>query len=318
VLPTLVLAAGLGTRLDPLTRLVAKPAVPLAGRALIERILDHLRLHGIREVVLNLHHRPETITALVGDGAHLGLHVRYSWEPDVLGSAGGPCRALPLLDTDTFLIVNGDTLSDAALAPLLGAHKRSGADVTLAVVPNPAPDRYNGILLDEEHAVLGFVPKGEADHSWHFVGLQIAQSTMFQTLQDGVPTETIAGIYRDRLRHSPGCLHGFPVTTTFHDVGTPRDYLRAALAVAGTSGDASVLEPGATVDATAHVARSVVWASARVGAGAHLEDCVVAGPLTIPRRLRARNSTLVPATLVSEGDSAEIVDDVAVFPFPCP
>src|SRR5689334_13845428 len=108
MLPALVLTAGLGTRLDPITRPLAKPAVPLGDRTLIEHVLAWLHRQGVRDLVLNLHHRPSTITSVVGDGAHLGMSVRYSWEQPVLGSAGGPRRAAPLLATDTFLIVNGD------------------------------------------------------------------------------------------------------------------------------------------------------------------------------------------------------------------
>src|SRR6188474_919178 len=104
-LPALVLAAGQGTRLDPLTRLTAKAAVPLGGRTLIEHVLDWVKEQGVVEVVMNLHHLPATITSVVGDGAHLGLSIRYSWEQPLLGSAGGPRRALPLLASDEFLMV---------------------------------------------------------------------------------------------------------------------------------------------------------------------------------------------------------------------
>ena len=102
-LPAIVLTAGLGTRLDPLTRLVAKPAVPLGRLSLSERVLPWVRLQGVTDVVLNLHHLPASLTTIVGDGAHLGLGVRYSWERPVLGSAGGPRRALPLIDGDPVL-----------------------------------------------------------------------------------------------------------------------------------------------------------------------------------------------------------------------
>src|SRR5687767_8191999 len=95
-LPAIVLTAGLGTRLDPITRVVAKAAVPMAGTTPVERVLGWLRREGIDDVVLNLHHRPESITAVVGDGNGLGLRVRYSWERVLLGSAGGPKLALTL------------------------------------------------------------------------------------------------------------------------------------------------------------------------------------------------------------------------------
>ena len=110
----LVLAAGLGTRLRPLTFCRAKAAVPVAGVPLIRRHLARLAILGVRDVVVNLHHRPDTIAAVVGDGAALGTRVRYSWERVLLGSAGGPRRALPLLD-DRFFLINSDTLCDVDL-----------------------------------------------------------------------------------------------------------------------------------------------------------------------------------------------------------
>jgi NDP-sugar pyrophosphorylase family protein len=225
----LLLTAGIGSRLDPLTRLVAKPAVPLGDRTLVEHILAWIGRQGITDVVMNLHHRPASLTAIVGDGAHLGLRVRYSWEDPLLGSAGGPRRALPLVDSDPFLIVNGDTLCDFDLAPLIAAHAASRADVTMAVVPNPAPDHYNGMAVDSEGRVTGFLPRGRAAGTWHFIGVQVAQARVFAGLRDGVPSETVAGFYRDIIAREPGAIRAWPAPTSFLDVGTPRDYLAAAL-----------------------------------------------------------------------------------------
>ncbi|HYN08091.1 MAG TPA: sugar phosphate nucleotidyltransferase [Vicinamibacterales bacterium] len=314
MLPALVLTAGLGTRLDPLTRLVAKAAVPLGGSTLIERVLDWLRREGVRDVVLNLHHLPHTITSVVGDGAHLGMRVRYSWEQPVLGSAGGPRRALPLLDAETFFIVNGDTLCDFSLTPMLDAHRRHGADVTLALVANPDPHHYNGLMLDGDDRVTGWLPKGRATGSWHFIGVQIAHARVFAGLPDGVPAESMSGLYQDLLKH-PGRLRGFrPASpersrrdTPFLDVGTPRDYLEAAIALEGVRPMAQRPKaPGA---------RTIVWPGATVAESATLEDCVVAGDVTVPAGFEARESVLVPAALVRPGDAAEIRRGVGVFPF---
>jgi NDP-sugar pyrophosphorylase family protein len=310
MLPALVLTAGFGARLDPLTRLVAKPVVPVAGRALVERVLAWLNREGVRDVLLNLHARPESVAAVVGDGAHLGLRVRYSWEQPLLGSAGGPRHALPLLDSASFLIVNGDTLCDFPLAPMIAAHLASGAEVTLAVIPNPAPDRYNGVVIDEGDRVRAFVPKGQADGTWHFVGVQVANAAVFAGLADGVPAETVSGLYRHRL--ASGGIRAWRADTSFLDVGTPRDYLHAALSLAG----GSVVEPGSTVDPSARVARSVVWPGARIGAHVTLEDCVVAGGVHVPPGFTAREAVLVPASLVRAGDRAETREGIGVFPFP--
>ena len=143
----LLLTAGLGTRLRPLTYVRAKAAVPINGEALVRRVIRGLAAAGIAELVLNLHHRPASIAALVGDGSDLGVSVRYSWEQPVLGSAGGPRRALPLLvdsDDETFLIVNGDTLTDVDIRALVARHRavrgarHDGADSKPA--PQPVPE----------------------------------------------------------------------------------------------------------------------------------------------------------------------------------
>lgn len=272
-LPTIVLTAGLGMRLDPITRVVAKPAVPMAGRTLIERVLEWLRREGVEDVVLNLHHLPETITSVVGDGSALGLRVRYSWEPELLGSAGGPKQALALWPdlTGPCLIVNGDTLTDLPLAPLIEAHRSSGAQATLAVVPNTRPDHYNGIRADADRNVTDFVKKGHADPTWHFVGVQVVNPGVFDRLPPGQPAETVSGIYRDLVAEAPGAVKVWPVSASFLDVGTPADYLSAVLSLARVD---VFVEGTGVIDPSATLHRCVVWDGATVGAGARLTDCV--------------------------------------------
>jgi len=312
-LPVLVLTAGLGTRLDPITRLVAKPAVPLAGSTLIEHVLAWLRREGATDVVLNLHSRPETIAGIVGDGRHLGLRVRYSWENPILGSAGGPRRALSMLGADTFLIVNGDTLCDVQLAPMIAAHERSAADVTMAVIPNPAPDRYNGIVADADGRVSGFVPKGHADRSWHFVGVQVVNAAVFAPLPDGVAAETVAGLYRDLVATGTKRLCIWPVSNSFVDVGTPRDYLEADRQLRR---DSSIpLRPRrATIDPSAKVRDCIIWPNATIAANVELNHCIVAGVVSVPAGLCASNRVLVPSSLRQPHDVAETVEGVALFP----
>jgi mannose-1-phosphate guanylyltransferase len=280
-LPTIVLTAGLGTRLDPITRYVAKAAVPMAGKTLVERVLDWLKGQGIEDVVLNLHHKPETITAVVGDGAHLGLRVRYSWERQILGSAGGPKLALTLWPAlnGPCLIVNGDTLTNVALEPLIEAHRASRARVTMAVIANPRPDHYNGILADADNTVTGFIPKGHAEPTWHFVGIQVVDPPVFDRLTIGEPAETVSGIYRDLVQESPGAVRVFPISAPFLDVGTPADYLSAVLGLAGRD---VVIEGGAKVDPSAVLRRCVIWNGVTIDAGTRLTDCVVLPGLIVP------------------------------------
>ena len=119
-----MLTAGLATRLRPLSFVRAKAALPIGDRAIVQRILQWLAGYGVTAAVLNLHHLPHTITRIVGDGTDEHVRIRYSWEMPVLGSAGGPRRALPLLDGSTFLIVNGDTLTNVNVSDLVDAHRK--------------------------------------------------------------------------------------------------------------------------------------------------------------------------------------------------
>jgi NDP-sugar pyrophosphorylase family protein len=308
----LVLTAGLGTRLDPLTRLVAKPAIPLGHATLIERILRWLAAEGVDDVVLNLHHQPATIAAVVGDGSHLGLRVRYSWEARLLGSAGGPRHALPLLSSDPFLIVNGDVLCEMPVAPLLETHRTSGAEVTMAVTSNPAPDRYSGLALGVDDLVVGVVPRGQPHGSWHFVGVQVARPGVFLDLPDGVPAETVSGLYGTLMQTRPRAIRAHRTHARFLDVGTPRDYLHAALSLEPDT--PSSIAAGARIDDAARLERCVVWPEAVVHADVALDECIVAGAVEVPARTNARRTILVPAGLVREGDVATVKGGVAHFP----
>jgi NDP-sugar pyrophosphorylase family protein len=301
-LPAIVLAAGLGTRLDPLTRLVAKPAIPVGHHTLIERVLAWLQDSGVSEVVMNLHHRPETLSGVLGDGAHLGLRLRYSWEDPILGSAGGPARALSLLAADRVLIVNGDTLCPLDLDAMLAVHVQTGAEATLAVVRNPDPVHYNGLVLDEDDRVRARAIRGtvEAKDSWHFVGVQIVESSVFAPVSAIVPSDTIPGLYLDLAAERPSSIRAWRVETPFVDVGTPRDYLETALRMR------------ASIPPT--LERSVLWPDARVDPDVRLQDCIVAGPVRLPAGFSAAHSVLMPASVVKPGEHVRIEGDVAIFP----
>lgn len=295
-LPALVMTAGFGTRLRPLSYVRAKPAMPVAGEALVRRILVRLAAAGVRNAVLNLHHLPETICAVVGDGADLGLAVRYSWEPRILGSAGGPRRALPLLGAERFLIVNGDTLSDIDPAELVAEHEATGALVTLALIPNPAPERYGGVLVNEDGAIERFVPRGSPGPSWHFIGLQVAEARVFAHLSPDEPAESVSSLYRSLIHEQPGSVRAHRSRSSFLDIGTADDYLATTLAFAAAErGETVVVGTGCHVSPRARLERTVLWDGVRVGDDAHLSDCVVADGVTIPAGARFDRRVIVPA-----------------------
>lgn len=272
--PALVLTAGLGTRLAPLTNVRAKPAVPVSGTPLIIRVLRWLAAQGVPAAVLNLHHLAHTVTRCVGHGAGCGLEVRYSWEPRILGTAGGPRRALGLLGA-RFFIVNGDTLAAVDLRALLQAHETRGARVTMAVAANPAPERYGGVAVDRRGQVLGFSPPGR--HAGrHFLGVQLVESAVFAGLRDGEPAATIGGIYDALAAGQAGAIGTLDCGGSFHDIGTPADYLAACAALAAADG-LPAPAPGArcAIDPTAELTRTAVWDDVEIEAGCRLADCIV-------------------------------------------
>jgi NDP-sugar pyrophosphorylase family protein len=299
----LVLTAGVATRLRPLSLARAKAAVPVAGVPLVERILRWLARQRVAEAVLNLHYRPETIARVVGDGAQTGVRVRYSWEQPLLGSAGGPRKALPLVGADRFFIVNGDTLTDVDLDAVADAHARAGALVTMALIPNPRPDRYGGIVV-EDGFVRGFTPPVESGSSrtpqeptYHFIGVQVAEADAFASVPDDRPSESVGALYPQLVRARRDAVAAYVCDAAFHDIGTPADYLETSLRVAAEEGDGR-LAPGrdSTIAPGARVERTAIWDRVVVEQGASLVDCVVADDVRIPARTRLTRRAIVRAS----------------------
>jgi len=290
----MVLAAGLGTRLRPLTEVRAKPALPVAGEPIIRRILRRLVAHGIVNVTVNLHHLPETVTAVVGDGGDLGARVRYSWEqPTILGSAGGPRQALDILGVETFFLINGDTLTDLDMRALAESHTRSGARVTLALVPNVDPLRYGGVLLSEDGGVLGFVPRGPAAAgSLHFIGVQLVHGSVFSGLPPARAANSIGGCYDALLAREPGAIRGFVTNARFWDIGTVADYWQTSWS---WTMETSNLASAARIANSAIVDRSIVWDEVEIGARSVLEECIVTDGVQVAAGTQYQRKILIRA-----------------------
>jgi NDP-sugar pyrophosphorylase family protein len=300
MVPALVLTAGFATRLRPLSLCRAKAALPVAGVALIHRILRWLRAARVADVVMNLHHLPHTLTSLVGDGSDLGVRVRYSWESPVLGSAGGPKRAIPLLQSSTFLIVNGDTLTDVRVEELLDDHQRSGALVTLAVVPNTQPDKYGGVLVDGRGAFAGVTRRGSREPSFHFVGVQAVQAEAFADARADVASESVGALYPALAAMRPGSVRAFSTTAEFFDIGTPADYLATSILLAERESFDLTRSVGASISPAARIERSVLWDDVVVEGGAFLRECVVTDGVRVPADTSWHGVTL----RVASGDLA--------------
>jgi NDP-sugar pyrophosphorylase family protein len=320
--PALVLTAGIATRLRPLSHVRAKAALPVAGEALVCRILRGLAAAGITRVVLNLHHQAPTITSVVGDGSRFGLAVRYSWESPLLGSAGGPARALPLLEADRFFIVNGDTLADVDMAALAYQHVDTNAQVTMAVIAGRPG--YNGVVADEHGLVRGFTTAHAPVHPaplhpaplhpaplhpaplhpaplhpaplhpaplhpapwhpapWHFIGIQAVNASAFCGVSPHQPSETVKALYPSLIERRPGAVRVFATATEFFDIGTPADYLTTAIEFATRERRGLDRGTDCHIAPDAEVSDSVIWDRVTVESGARLTRCIVTDDVRVP------------------------------------
>jgi mannose-1-phosphate guanylyltransferase len=311
----MLLTAGMGTRLAPLSDVRAKPALPVAGVPLAGRILRWLAGGGVADAVLNLHHRPESITAAIGDGSAFGVRVRYSWEPCLLGSAGGPARALALLDAERFWLINGDTLTDLDLSALATRHQASGAAVTLAVVENPDPLHYGGVSVDDDGRVTAFTTPGPANRGRHFIGVQAVNASVFAPLDPQKHAATIGGLYDDLIARQPGAIRAFPAEAVFFDIGTAADYLETCLAIGNAEGRGDVVAGARTaIEAGACVTRSVLWDDVVVAGGATLDECVVADGVRVPAGLRLSRRVVMRLEGRVPGDADTCAGDLLLSP----
>lgn len=302
--PALVLTAGLATRLRPLSTVRAKAAVPVAGDALVHRILAWLRGSGVRRVVLNLHHRAESITRIVGDGSALGLEVRYSWEAPLMGSAGGPARALPLLAADRFLIVNGDTLTDVDLQALADRHVNTNALVTMAVVPGDP--RYNSVLAGPGDIVQGFGRTPAPLHHgtpaplhpctpapMHFIGIQAVNAAAFAGVSPDTPSETVTALYPSLIERHPQSVRVFQTSAEFFDIGTPADYLDTVATLAKREKKPIDRGRNCEVAADARLDRTILWDNVTIEPGVTLSNCIVTDGARVPAGARHDRCSIV-------------------------
>ena len=153
----MVLAAGLGTRLRPITYEIAKPMVPVLDRPVMAHIVDLLERHGIERIVANLHHFPDPIRDYFGD------RISFRYEEELLGTAGGVRNCADLLGDETFLVISGDALTDIDLDALVAAHRSRGALMTLSAKPVADTREYGVVLHDEEGRISGFQEKPEPE-----------------------------------------------------------------------------------------------------------------------------------------------------------
>ena len=296
----MVLAAGLGTRLRPITYEIAKPMVPVLDRPVMAHIVDLLERNGVDEIVANLHHFPDAVRDYFGD------RITYRYEEELLGTAGGVRNCADLLGDETFLVISGDALTDIDLGALLSSHRERGAVVTLAAKHVADTREYGVVLHDRSGAITGFQEKpdpAEAQSDLGNCGIYCLEPSVFDHFPDTPFVDWAHDVFPALLEHDvPFFVHR--VEEYWNDIGSLAE-LRAGtfdalsgelrIELAGvevapgvTLGEGSDIAAVESLDGPVWVGRDVTFGpgvrltgpvaigdGARIGAGAALRDTIV-------------------------------------------
>ena len=322
----MLLAAGLGERMLPITRVVPKPLVPVLGRPLAPQILARLAAEGIDEAVINLHHLPRPLRDAFGDGVTLGLSaLHYSVEEEqLLGTGGGLAHAAAhLKGAGTILVRNSDFLADIPLSQVVASHLRSGCPATIVVAPHRAG--YTRVALDDAHRVTAFGDNAGGSHL--FTGYHLIEETVLDRIPAEGPSDIVRGVYFGFA--AEGRLNAYVHDGFWWEFGDPREYLEGSMRVIALPaerrirlGDFDVVRPigsaiaaiGAGADLTAagielagtlaigmgvmvgeraKLEDTVVMPEAWIGPGSSLCRCIVGPGTEIPMHFEAEESLIV-------------------------
>ncbi|MEA2148527.1 MAG: mannose-phosphate guanylyltransferase, partial [Solirubrobacteraceae bacterium] len=253
-----ILVGGEGTRLRPLTSTVPKPVIPLVDRPMMVYMLEWLRGHGIDDVIMSCGFKATKVRDVLGDGAQLGIRLRFVEEPDPRGTAGALKFAGDLLD-ERFLMLNGDVLTDLDLTAQIALHEEAGATGTLALVPVPDPSSYGLVRLRDDGSVEEFLEKPSADTVLDTNLISAGAYVLERSVLDLIPPDRNVSIEREVWPALVGKgLYGYVDEAAYWlDVGTPERYLQATFDVLEgnvRTGVADVLGAGfLAIDPTAAV-----------------------------------------------------------------
>lgn len=222
----MILAAGLGTRLRPLTDVTPKPLLPVAGTPMIVWNLLLLKRHGIRDVVINLHHLGDIIRQALGDGSALGMRLIYSYEPVILGTGGGIKQAEPHFQGEPVLVLNGDTLFELDLGAVMAFHRERAAAATLVLRQDPDAARWGLVEVTDRAEIVRITGRGRSaptvTAARMFAGIHILHPRLLRYL----PADTECSIidaYVKGIQDEERIL-GFDFDGFWSDVGTPERY----------------------------------------------------------------------------------------------
>lgn len=299
----MILAAGYGERLWPLTCDRTKPALPVLGKPLVGYVAEYLARNGIEQVVVNLHHEPESVRRALGDGSQFGVRLQYVHEPVILGTSGALDNARELLEGGTFVVVNGKLITDLDLKAALETHRQQKALATLVLLRNRNHERFSTVetragLVTAFAGMPGPRSKTEAAPPLMFTGIQILESRIFDYIPRGVFSHSTTEVYPRAIARGEQ-IAAHVAEGMWYELSTLRRYLDISLALLPKPGTDVYSGRNPSIDREAEVREAILWDNVAVERGAHIRRAVLGDGVRIPAGERIEEAVVVRAELVS-------------------
>ncbi len=299
----MILSAGYGTRLWPLTEDRTKPAIPILGKPLVGYVAEYLARYGCDEIVVNLHHRPESVRRALGDGSKFGVKLNYVEEPEILGTSGAIDNARDLLDGDTFVVVNGKIITDIDLNAAFETHRRTKAIATLVLLPNAACEKFSIVnAVDGGLQGFGGMPVRTDflnEPPLMFTGIQILDRKIFDYIPPRRFSHSTTDVYPQAIAKGERvAVH--VASGHWYELSTMPRYLDISLMLLHEAGGATVTAgEGCEISPGAQVEQSILWDNVVVESGARVRRAILGDKVRISAGEVIENAAVVRASLVA-------------------
>ena len=296
----IVLSAGYGTRLWPLTEDRTKPAIPILGKPLVGYVAEYLAGFGIDEIVVNLHHRPESVHRALGDGRRFGVKLHYVEEPVILGTSGALDNTREFFERDTFVVVNGKIITDIDLNAALDTHRKMNALATLVLLPNTRRERFS-IVETEAGRVTGFgrmpAPDATGPAPLMFTGIHILEPRILDYVPRGVFSDSVTDVYPQAMANGE-TIAAHVGSGRWRELSTLKRYVDISVELLREKGQSFVAGASAAISESATVVDSILWDEVEVGAGATVKRAVLADHVKVAAGEVIEDAVVVPRKLV--------------------
>lgn len=298
----MILAAGYSTRLWPLTIDRAKPAIPFLGRPLVGYVAEYLAGFGVSDVIVNLHHQPESVRRALGDGRRFGVRLHYVEEPEILGTSGALDNARSLLGDRTFIVINGKIVTDIDLNAAYETHRRAGALATLVLRRNRARERFS-VVETRAGWVTGFsgppapLASDNDETPLMFTGIQFLEPGIFAYIPPKIFSHSTTDVYPRAIARGER-IAAHVAEGTWYELSTIQRYLSTSLALMHREGQDVQLGAGSILEPGADVHDSILWEGVTVETGGRVRRSILGAGVRVRRGEVIENAAVVRAELV--------------------